>query len=390
MIDTRLWRRLLLATLISVALFGIPHPARAQDARAGFAAIHGALVKVWAFGRDGQPIATGTGFVVDSDSAASHVITAAHVVKGAASVKIDLNSDIHDLPATVLASYSDVAVLSVQHGSLRPVTFAQRPVQVGDTFATAGYYREDEARAQIPRLLYPSTISAITNEGRVIAFDNVNIQEGLSGAPVFNPSTGTVVGMISSRSEDGRGGYALSSLPIAYFLKNEQNLPVALDIGTESAAGAMTLHTSLPQQPVAFAPTPSAPTASNSAYVDDTAHVLSDATIGELAARSAAFEAATGFRIVVYTTPELYGESAKEVAERVFRQKRIVGALIFIALRERQDGILPDQSLGRILSAGDTTAARGAMRDYFRKGDFDAGLSAGLDALIARYNARKR
>lgn len=201
----------------------------AQESGPGFAAIRASLVKVWAFDALGKPIAAGTGFVVESGQDQSHIITAAHVVSGAASLRIDVSRDVHDVPAKVVdvLSGNDIALLQVQRGGLAPAKFASRVVEVGDTFATAGFYRSDDI--QLPRLLYPSTVSIILEQGRVVAFDNVDYQEGLSGAPVFDPLTGSVVAVVSTRRTTGSGGFALSGLRIYGYLRNDLSLNVASD-----------------------------------------------------------------------------------------------------------------------------------------------------------------
>jgi len=191
--------------------------ARAQDAAAGYAAVRPSLVKVWAFDAQGRPVDSGSGFVIVSNASRSLVLTAAHVVASAASITIDIDRDRHDIPAHVQQrGPRDLAVLTVDRGGLMPATFAPRshPVVEGNLIAVAGFVKHDEligVVGQEPRLLYPGTISSRPDDGSYLELENVHIEEGLSGGPVFDPDTGEVLGIVTSRTSDQRGGFADSA-----------------------------------------------------------------------------------------------------------------------------------------------------------------------------------
>jgi hypothetical protein len=162
-------------------------------------------------------------------------------------VLIDMSREIHDVPATVVTTSGDVALLRIGRGNLQPVAFYQGLIGVGASLAEAGYYRSDEVGTQVARLLYPSTVSALTDKGRVIAFDNVNIREGLSGGPVFDATTGAVEGMVTSRSADGPGGYAISGPLVLYYFLSEQGVGVAkAPAGSTFPAGPVNVALALP------------------------------------------------------------------------------------------------------------------------------------------------
>jgi hypothetical protein len=160
---------------------------------------------------------SGSGVVIVSNAARSLVITAEHVVAKAASITIDIDRARHDIPAHVQQrGPRDLAVLLVERGGLTPATFAprSRPVVEGNLIAVAGFVKHDEligVVGQEPRLLYPGTISSRPDGGSYLELENVHVEEGLSGGPVFDPATGEILGIVTSRTSDRRGGFADSA-----------------------------------------------------------------------------------------------------------------------------------------------------------------------------------
>jgi hypothetical protein len=88
--------------------------------------------------------------------------------------------------------------------------------------AVAGYVKNDEligVAGQEPRVLFPGTVSSRPDDGRYLELENVQIEEGLSGGAVFDPESGEVLGVITSRTSDRRGGFADSgTLVVVPFL----------------------------------------------------------------------------------------------------------------------------------------------------------------------------
>jgi hypothetical protein len=73
---------------------------------------------------------------------------------------------------------------------------------------------------QEPRVLYPGTVSSRPENGVYLELENVHIEEGLSGGAVFDPATGEVLGIVTSRTSDSRGGFADSgALVVMPFLQ---------------------------------------------------------------------------------------------------------------------------------------------------------------------------
>jgi len=206
--------RALAGTLLAALVFGAHVARAADDASAGYEAIRPSLVKVWAFDRSGRPTESGTGIVVESNDRRSLVLTASHVVAGARSIRVDVSREVHDLAARVeRTGPRDLTLLTVERGGLPAARFAPRtrPVVAGNLVAVAGYVKNDEligVVGQEPRVLFPGTVSSRPENGVYLELENVHIEEGLSGGPVFDPQTGEVVGIVTARTSDSRGGFA--------------------------------------------------------------------------------------------------------------------------------------------------------------------------------------
>jgi S1-C subfamily serine protease len=212
-----------LASVVAVALLMFAVTVRAgasDDASVGYETIRPALVKVWAFDRNGRPSESGTGVIVEAGPTRALVLTATHVVAGAASIRIDVSRDVHDLVARVeRTGPRDLTLLEVERGGLRAAHFAPRTHNVveGNLVAVAGYVKNDELIGivgQEPRILFPGTVSSRPDDGRYLELENVHIEEGLSGGAVFDPSTGDVLGIITARTTDRRGGFADSGAAV--------------------------------------------------------------------------------------------------------------------------------------------------------------------------------
>lgn len=125
--------------------------------------------------------------------------------------------------------------------------------------------------------------------------------------------------------------------------------------------------------------------------VVDDAHILSDATRQELTARLAALEAKTSRQLVVVTLPTLQGYEISDYGYRLGRawgigQARLNnGALFIIAPNEHRTRIEVGYGLEPILTdAMSSFIIQTRVLPAFRKGDFNAGVVAGTDALITQ------
>ena len=127
------------------------------------------------------------------------------------------------------------------------------------------------------------------------------------------------------------------------------------------------------------------------ARVTDTAGVLDAAARSQLDAKLAAFEQARGSQIAVIIVPSTKPEPISDFANRVGGVWKIGrpeigdGALIVVAIKDRRawisvaralEGAIPDVVAARI--------TREQMGPQFAKGDYSAGLNAGVDAVMRR------
>lgn len=124
--------------------------------------------------------------------------------------------------------------------------------------------------------------------------------------------------------------------------------------------------------------------------VNDYAGLLSPATASALEKRLADFEQTQSTQVVLLTIPSLQGDDIDQFAIRVADSWKIGqkgkdnGVLLVIAKAERRvrievgmglQGVLPDITASRII--------RDSMRPHLKRGDFDAGISAGVEAIMA-------
>jgi hypothetical protein len=242
-------RKWLPFALIAVFALVAQRANAANDASVGYETIRPSLVKVWTFDPAGRPLQSGTGIVVDSGDRQSLVLTASHVVAGAASIRIDVSRDLHDLAAHVdRTGPRDLTLLTVERGGLHAARFAPRSQRVveGNLVAVAGYVKNDELIGivgQEPRVLFPGTVSSRPDNGLYLELENVHIEEGLSGGAVFDPGTGQILGIVTSRTSDSRGGFADSgALVVVPFLE------------ANHVAAADQLHPAATPQPVIALP----------------------------------------------------------------------------------------------------------------------------------------
>lgn len=128
-----------------------------------------------------------------------------------------------------------------------------------------------------------------------------------------------------------------------------------------------------------------------SGRVVDNAEILGTETKRKLAAQLKAHEAETGNQIAVLTVPTLEGESVESYAEQVFNAWQLGqkgkdnGVLVLVAPAERRmrievgyglEGTLTDVAASRII--------RNVMTPRFKEGDYEAGIAAGVLAVIGQ------
>jgi uncharacterized protein len=129
--------------------------------------------------------------------------------------------------------------------------------------------------------------------------------------------------------------------------------------------------------------------------VVDDAEILSPATRERLATDLAAHEKRTTNQVVVLTIPTLDGESVEDFAARVFeawklgQKSKDNGVLVIVAPQDRRmrievgyglEGTLTDAQAARII--------REQMTPRFKSEDYDGGVSAGVEAIVATLEGR--
>ncbi|MBN2356760.1 YgcG family protein [candidate division KSB1 bacterium] len=124
--------------------------------------------------------------------------------------------------------------------------------------------------------------------------------------------------------------------------------------------------------------------------VNDYANVLSEEAKQQLTIKLEQHEQATSNQIVVLTLSSLGDENLEDFAVTVFDTWKLGekgkdnGVLLLISIQDRKmrievgyglEGTLPDGLAGSII--------RSEIVPQFRRGDYDAGINAGVDAIIA-------
>lgn len=128
-----------------------------------------------------------------------------------------------------------------------------------------------------------------------------------------------------------------------------------------------------------------------SGRITDNAELLGAGTKQELNVLLKAHEAETGNQVAVLTVNSLEGESVEEYAHTVFNTWKLGqkgkdnGVLLLVAPQERRmrievgyglEGTLTDVAASRII--------RNVMTPRFKEGDFEAGIAAGVQAVIGQ------
>src|SRR6202041_2810368 len=127
------------------------------------------------------------------------------------------------------------------------------------------------------------------------------------------------------------------------------------------------------------------------AYFNDYANVVSAATASQLNQTLENFERQTSEQIVVAVFPKMQSDSSVEdYAVRVFRSWKVGqkdknnGAVLFVFVQDHRlflqtgyglEGVLPDALCKRIIDE--------QITPRFKAGDFDGGLTAGVQAILA-------
>jgi len=129
--------------------------------------------------------------------------------------------------------------------------------------------------------------------------------------------------------------------------------------------------------------------------VVDNAEILSPAARAQLDSKLAAHEQATSNQVVVLTLQSLDGESIEGFATRVFdawklgQKGKDNGVLVIVAPNDRRMRIEVGYGLeGTLTDALSARIIRDRMAPRFKASDYDGGVAAGVDAIMATLEGR--
>ena len=132
------------------------------------------------------------------------------------------------------------------------------------------------------------------------------------------------------------------------------------------------------------------PASARDSYVQDGAKLFSPSTVTSLDTTIGDFNRQTNKEVVVVTVPSLGGDTAQAAAEKVFAQQQVNGVLIFLAKAEKKDGLIGDRAARAFFPPGSFSSIRDAMRGYFRSGDYDTGITTGVNLVLSQYRSHER
>lgn len=162
----------------------------------------------------------GTGVVLSSDG---QILTNAHVVAGAKTVRVRLEGERDPRPATVLAADPDhdLALLQIEITGLTPATLADpTTVRVGDDVIAIGYALDLDGEASVTLgIVSALDRTLLTDSGALdgLIQTDAAISSGNSGGPLVN-AAGQVVG-INTAVARGDGNNTASNIGFAISIK---------------------------------------------------------------------------------------------------------------------------------------------------------------------------
>jgi hypothetical protein len=178
-----------------------------------------------------EDCSTGTAFCVASDAYASYYVTNAHVIGDVSTVPLYRQRPQFDkLEARVVARGEDdvdLALLRVDAPNIAQLNLHDHPPHSEAQVALAGYARVHIWAAEQFGELVPSirhgTVTGILKSGSCVLHD-VLCRPGDSGGPLFDPISGTIVGVQTAGWHDEEEGYAIGVPVLAEFLKSNRAL----------------------------------------------------------------------------------------------------------------------------------------------------------------------
>jgi putative serine protease PepD len=176
----------------------------------------------------------GTGFIVSPDG---FIVTNAHVVDGATSIKVTLsNGDVVAAHVTGVQTDRDLAVVKIARTGLTPVTLGDSDaMQVGDAVVAIGNALDLEGELTVTQGIVSALDRQIQEDNGNTLVDMIQtdaaINPGNSGGPLIN-ARGEVIGIntaIASPQDSNNVGFAIaisSAKPIVAALERGQTAAV--------------------------------------------------------------------------------------------------------------------------------------------------------------------
>ena len=140
---------------------------------------------------------TGTGVIITSDG---EILTNAHVVDGATSVRVLLERGIDPVPAVVLAQDlgNDLALLKIDRRGLKPAVFADPDsIAIGDEVVAVGFALNLDGGPTVTRGIVSALNRTISSDDGALdglIQTDAAISSGNSGGPLLN-TRGQVIGI---------------------------------------------------------------------------------------------------------------------------------------------------------------------------------------------------
>ena len=133
----------------------------------------------------------------------------------------------------------------------------------------------------------------------------------------------------------------------------------------------------------------SSPALARDSFVMDGAGMFSTATVYALNSKISAFNQATGKEVLVVTVPSLNGTPLNDATEHTFAEKQVNGVLIFIAKADKKFNVVGDRASRAFFPPGTFSTIHDAMRSSFQTGDFDGGITTGVNLVLDQYRSHQ-
>lgn len=167
---------------------------------------------------------SGTGFAV---SGAGHIVTNAHVIEGAKSIKVRIGEEMTEAKVIATDAPNDLAILKVA-AATTPLRISDTTTpKIGDEITVGGFPNPDiqGTSLKLTRGVI-SGMKGIKDDIRHFQIDAA-VQPGNSGGPLLS-ATGDVVGVVNARLNDSAVALATGALPqnVNYAIKVDYLLPL--------------------------------------------------------------------------------------------------------------------------------------------------------------------